>query len=895
MPRRSFLKQAAAGSAWTAWASSQSSLDGAEPGKARVILDTFSRPDSLYHGDVWESLNPGYWQIRKGALRRRLVNVGDRARSTGFPYHYETHQRSGGVMPVEYDPSLPSGSLYHRHWRMNGGFQLDASVTIEAATPMPGNAKESEWKRYQSGHAFVGLVVGAKNLLDSYQTAEQGTHLVLKEDGELVLEIRTGFKTGAGRKRRAVVNTGQTLRPGTIWSLKLRVGEAANGLRKLVGTARRGDEAWEVTLEVPREATEGYLGITARGWMDVSMGEVGLEPGAERPLHIALNACQVAYALGTTLRQERDGWRVKMIGLFRQEGGRMEVRVATEEHPEGGWEKVPVCGRAAIVSDRFRTATAVAEVRLPGDPGEVTHYYTVWLDGENVTPDVRLGTDAVGLGTGLVGDVPESGAYVGRLPRLVAPYRLCGLSCHAIHGAQAKLPQPGRNGGFFTRDQPTLGAYRHLDDYQFQILVWEDDVWYLELLLYPPSTDDAYKVITHTIAGPASRWQMMRHWNVINPGDHDYGMDDVKGPEQLVIRLRDGLGQDREYMRRNFQIVHHLITGETEISPTDNPKKWRAWKMPQKDFTLLVLDSRLWRTSQDTRIWDDEGWGHLTDLYDRADPTRALLGEEQFAWLSERIRTDSSRWICLTGINGLHTIWAGGGAYSHSEKAFAQRDRVAADYAGWVAAGADRVIELLGSREGVVTVYGDVHNGMILKNPEQGLLECSFGPIGRSGGREVIPGFGPRMQDVDGRTVEIRALYHAKYGSPKLEPNTGPFYWNFLEMVFDADQKDPEVQLRIRNLVDAPDEPARGGGGVRDRASTTGRPPLSRVPARRSLPDADVRIATLDGLPLRAWRTFSDGAIPTLGLSRVEPGTPVVMTVHDGRRAESHLVTTVAP
>ena len=76
-------------------------------------------------------------------------------------------------------------------------------------------------------------------------------------------------------------------------------------------------------------------------------------------------------------------------------------------------------------------------------------------------------------------------------------------------------------------------------------MMWEDDVWYMELLLYPPSADDAYKIVTTTLCGPTTRWQMMRHWNTINPGDHDYGMDDVKGPEQIAIRTHEDLGQDR--------------------------------------------------------------------------------------------------------------------------------------------------------------------------------------------------------------------------------------------------------------------------------------------------------------------------------------------------------------
>ena len=41
-----------------------------------VTVDDFARADSLYHGSDWETLNPGYWKIENGALRRRLTNVG---------------------------------------------------------------------------------------------------------------------------------------------------------------------------------------------------------------------------------------------------------------------------------------------------------------------------------------------------------------------------------------------------------------------------------------------------------------------------------------------------------------------------------------------------------------------------------------------------------------------------------------------------------------------------------------------------------------------------------------------------------------------------------------------------------------------------------------------------
>ena len=146
---------------------------------------------------------------------------------------------------------------------------------------------------------------------------------------------------------------------------------------------------------------------------------------------------------------------MRFIALFRREGTKAVVRVADTPDPAGGWESVPVAGQASIVNNDFRRNTAVIDTTLPRNPADTDLYYTVWKDGRDVTADSRLGSDAVGIGTGQVGDVPNSGAYVGRLPRLSAPYRLCGLSCHAISGSQPNLPDAGPGGGFFVHDQPT--------------------------------------------------------------------------------------------------------------------------------------------------------------------------------------------------------------------------------------------------------------------------------------------------------------------------------------------------------------------------------------------------------------------------------------------------------
>ena len=256
---------------------------------------------------------------------------------------------------------------------------------------------------------------------------------------------------------------------------------------------------------------------------------------------------------------------------------------------------------------------------------------------------------------------------------------------------------------------------------------------------------------------------------------------------------------------------------------------------------------------------------------------------------------DAARLMCLTGINGMHTIWTGGGSLSskHPMK-FSQRDRVTADYAGWVKAGADRVLELLGAREGVVTVYGDVHNGCLIENHAQRVLECSFGPIGRSGGRGLIPGFGPQMKDVDGRDVSIHALYHKSFANAEQQKHAAaePFYWNFLEMEFDTRPVDPQIGLRVRNLIDAPQDAPRGGGAVQRAASTTGRPHSCGIGVIRTLPNADVRFTKENGQPIRAIRSLQDGTVPLQGFADIPPGTRLILTAYDGQATDSQIITT---
>ena len=882
------------------------------------VIDDFNRLDSHSIGNAWESLNPGYWHIKNNVLRRRLRHVGNENPETWFPWHYETH--NGGKIPTTRDPSLPFGMLWRRDWQLSGNYSVRFDFNILSLPDYgdldyAGLPQQDETAgpplHAQPGYGVLGLAFGSSCLHESWTGSNSD------EDVSLLRSIIPGqYKTEASWMA-LVSDAGdfgfyshltddltpidgeaslqfKPLRAGDSGSMTLFVAGDDEEYADISALLRIG-EAWHA-VRLPRvnriSFTNGYFGLVARGLIDFEISNVSLDPGDNIELNAPANELQVCYPLGDTLHLEDDGWHCKFVSIFRNSGQKASIRIATGDPDQVDWVSVPIAGEAPIISNSFRRNTAIIDVRLPYSPALEEMYYTVWKDGVNVTSDPRPGTNSVGPGTGFIGEVPRSGNYVGRLPQLKAPYKICGLSCHSIHKNDPDLPDWQKYQAWYVHDQPTPEAFQHLEAFDFQVMLWEDDIWYLELMFAPPSTDDAYKVINTTIAGPTTRWQMMRHWNILNPGDHDFGMDDVKGPEQLIVRTKENTGQDASYMRRNFQIVQHLISGDEQPDPATNPRNWRKWRMPNLDFSIYVMDARLWRTSQDTKIWDDEGWDHLNNVYDRTNPTRTLLGEEQFSWFEQQLKSEASPLVCVTGLNGLHTIWSGIKEDPETGNKFNERDRVVADYAGWVKAASDRVLNLLSSREGITTVYGDVHNGCIMFNRDHRIVEACFGPIGRSSGRSPKEGFGTRMTDYDGRPLRVYALYHRDYGSPSLTNRRGPFYWNFLELEFDPSQQSPTTTLAIRNVIDDPEENARGGEALSIGAHETGQRPLSELLPAELIPNADVQISTMQGELVRGTRTRSDGTMPLTRLCSVMPNTPLLVTAYSDEKAVSLIIQT---
>ncbi|MCZ6515650.1 MAG: twin-arginine translocation signal domain-containing protein, partial [Acidobacteria bacterium] len=623
--RRKFLKMTSTGALGVGLGSLGAAAQRAQVYKLLTIED-FMRPDSAYHGDAWETLTPGHWKIHGQALRRDM----------------------------EQAPDPPFGMLWRRAWKLKGDFRIEADFTVLK----PGTG---------DGHELFGICFGGKSLYEGWHggglPGEAAWYAAWRGNGAFgVYDHSTDEPRAVGPEQ-----SGKALKGGDRVTLAITVSPGSFPAVARLTVEMWGAASGRVLLDnVHRETvTEGFFGLVARGDVDFQVDAVRLAHGPARSLPRALPAplsdLIVAVPLGTTLRHLGGQWRLKILCLFRSEGTEAVIRVSGQEPAGRRWKRVPLAGQAPIVTNSFRHHTAVVDVTLPGDPAETDFHYTVWKDGNDVTRD------------------PRTASYAGRLPKLNSPYKLCGLSCHAISAYHYSEPVkcfPWRfeeprwhsfsnpevyekanlfqEGWLF--EQPRPEAFRHIDQYQFQVLLWEDDIWYLEIPIFPANIADVYRIIGLTLGGKLQRRMMMRHWNVLNPGDHDFGMDDVKGTEQYAVRTVDELPQDGAYLRRNFAAVWHMVTGEEEEHTRDAPVRYTRWQMPKGDFSLIVTDARLWRTTQATSLWQEKGWEGIV-AWQRSDPTRSLLGEQQYAWLEQVIRTDPAPLIAVTGLNALHTVW----------------------------------------------------------------------------------------------------------------------------------------------------------------------------------------------------------------------------------------------
>ena len=830
-----------------------------------VEVDRFDRADSNYHGDNWETLLPGFWKIEDHALRRDLRNI----------------------------PDGPYGMIWNREWKLTGNF----SVTVHFEVVGGSSTAED----------LLGICFGGASLYECWrgggEKGDASYYAAWRGNGGFgIYDHSSDHVAAVGRESSTRVP-----KAGDRVQLRLVVSDgSASDLANVQAELSGAVEARSELRDLKRVAfTEGFFGVVCRGALDFKATRVTLDAPVRQPRVEKISNLHVAIPYGMALQQRGGHWFARILCAFRDEGRKAQIRISREAEPTGGWEQVDVAGEAPIVTNAFREHTAVVEVRLPDSPASCDLFYTVWKDGTDVTAD------------------PRTQRYVGKLPRLAAPYKLAGFGGHSISAKEFTEtnktfpwniePSIWRNRNSANRigpdrelfqsdwifEQYDEKSFQHFSDYGTQILIWEDDIWYLEIPVSPPSTRDAYKRVMLTIAGRVQRRMMMQNWNVLSPGDHDFGMDDFRGTEQWAVRNLDKLPQDGEYLRRNFGAIWHLCTGDERHYTVENPVRYGRWRMPAGDFSIVLTDSRLWRTTTYADIWETAVYmrGKSEDLeyawrnaqgWDRRDPTRSIVGEAQFSWLEQVIRTDPSPAILVVGINGLHS-------FTHlEEEVHGRYGKSFQDFAAFNKASADRLIHLLSSRSGVVSIYGDVHFSAALFNPKARLMEGIIGSVCRTGSRTLKPDWGPVMTDWDGRELEVRAIFHKDYASPRKEPIDQYVHFGFVGFEFDVRDGAGSAEVRIRHIHDAPNDPVRGGGAVSVPLRDMGRPPLSYLPPLETFPHADVRLARVDGMPIRALRADAAGGVESSGLADIPEGTPIVITSTRGTNAASRITHTSA-
>ena len=263
--RRDFLKTTAALAAGTV-------VGGSLLSDHVLASELAATGDSLCLGPGWETLNPGFWQIKDKVLRRRVRNYGDRARATGFPFHYETHQRNDGKMPVDYDPSLPAGIVYRKEWKLSGKWSLSVKFTYHGNVDVKREGDSDDWKMFQPGYSMMGVAFGAKSLFESYTKVRNAMLVGWTDNGKFGFAKKPGGRNRGGRPAKLI--DAPQLKVGD--KVEITVRAEPNGDQTKLTAEMKGPDGKTISVSqtVGTRATEGYIGVVGRGLADFAVDDV---------------------------------------------------------------------------------------------------------------------------------------------------------------------------------------------------------------------------------------------------------------------------------------------------------------------------------------------------------------------------------------------------------------------------------------------------------------------------------------------------------------------------------------------------------------------------------------------------------------------------------------------
>ena len=343
LDRRAFLEGAAGatGAALAASAIPQHPISSQSVNSKQGVESEFlfDRSNSNYHGHQWQTLNPGFWKIENGALRRRLQNYGDRARRTGFPFHAETHNFA---YKTDYDPSLDCGVIYAPQWKLSGEYQLETEFTYHADRPAVPKGDQSDWKMYQDGYGLMGVAIGSKSVFQSYNRLGQLISIGWNDKQQLVImgpakNAKKSSQAGLSAANDSILKStdAMQLNPGDRCRLIVHVQPSEDNRCQIRVTFSANSKTVSLTHSLPIQKTEGFVGVLSRGLIDFDVTRFKVQPYQNEPLKIGHADCLVCYPLGDTLALKGGNWHVRFVGMFASDGKKIEIRVADSPAPRG--------------------------------------------------------------------------------------------------------------------------------------------------------------------------------------------------------------------------------------------------------------------------------------------------------------------------------------------------------------------------------------------------------------------------------------------------------------------------------------------------------------------------------------------------------------------------------
>ncbi|MDF2697484.1 MAG: phoD, partial [Labilithrix sp.] len=277
------------------------------------------------------------------------------------------------------------------------------------------------------------------------------------------------------------------------------------------------------------------------------------------------------------------------------------TRIAATAPVTGRWEVAKDVAFASIVARGAFSTNAERD-------------YTVKVDATGLEPGTTYYYRFIALGrTSLTGRTRTAPLDARRL-------RFAVVSC-------ASLPH-----GYFhvyrtISERPDIDAVLHLGDYIYEYA--EGD--------YGDVRESEPKHAVQTLADYRERYAQYRRDPDLQEAHRQHPFVCIWDDHELVDNAwRDGTTGDNPAVGPWAERRSAARTAYSEWIPIRDQQDGRIWRSLRYGTLaeLIFLDTRLW--GRDQQVAEDDPR--------RMDPARQLLGADQEAWLSERLRTSTARW-----------------------------------------------------------------------------------------------------------------------------------------------------------------------------------------------------------------------------------------------------------